>query len=413
VSPSQVDVTLNALTYGGEALGRLEDGRAVFVPFGLPGEQVRIQVDEDRERYARGRLIEVLRPSAVRQTPRCKHFKTCGGCHYQHLAYERQLAAKASILRDQLSRIGRIEDPPVEPTVASSNAWNYRNHAKFHLTPAGRLGYMGVREAGIGRAGVVGIEECHLPEESINDFWPQVELQPGSEVERASLRAGTDGDLMLVLESSTPATPGLEIEAGISVAHLYEGDCVMLAGDPCTTITILGRDFQVSADSFFQVNAAIAECMVRDVLGTAPTAMSTAIDAYCGVGLFSAFLAPRCARLISIESSTAACADFAANLDEFENVELYEGLAERTLPALDVTPDIVLVDPPRAGVGKAALDAIVRMAPEKILYVSCDPATLARDARRLIRSGYGLARVTPFDMFPQTYHIESISVFER
>jgi 23S rRNA (uracil1939-C5)-methyltransferase len=141
--------------------------------------------------------------------------------------------------------------------------------------------------------------------------------------------------------------------------------------------------------------------------------MSTVIDACCGVGLFSAFLAPRCTRLISIESSTAACADFAANLDEFENVELYEGLAERTLPALDVTPDIVLVDPPRAGVGKAALDAIVRMAPEKILYVSCDPATLARDAGRLIRSGYGLARVTPFDMFPQTYHIESISVFER
>jgi 23S rRNA (uracil1939-C5)-methyltransferase len=134
------------------------------------------------------------------------------------------------------------------------------------------------------------------------------------------------------------------------------------------------------------------------------------IDAYCGVGLFSAFLAPRCKRLIGIESSEAACEDFAANLDEFDNVELYEDAVERVLPALDARPEAIIVDPPRAGLERTVLDELVRLAPGSIIYVSCDPATLARDCARLMKAGYSLESVTPFDMFPQTYHIESVSV---
>ena len=400
------DLTLTTLTYGGEAMGRLPDNRAVFVPFGLPGERVRIRLTDEKRGFARGESVEVLEPSPERIAPRCAHFGICGGCHYQHLTYEAQLKAKAEILRDQLTRIGKLENPPVKPTVGSPSPWNYRNHEQFHLTRDGRLGYVSARGAE-----VISISECHLPEASINDLWPQLDFEPDTEIERVSLRAGDD--LMLVLESESPAAPELELEAGISVVHLYEDHPVVMAGDGALRMCVLDRDFQVSAASFFQVNTLVAEKMVGHVLSKLPTELDTVLDLYCGVGLFSAFLAPRCQRLIGIELSASACEDFAVNLDEFEGVELYEGLAEDVIPHLEADPSLVLVDPPRAGLERAVLDSILRLNPPTILYVSCDPSTLARDAARLIAGGYRLVEVTPFDMFPQTYHIESISLFQK
>jgi 23S rRNA (uracil1939-C5)-methyltransferase len=406
-------LTLSTRAYGGEALGRLEDGRAVFVPFALPGERVRVRLVEEKERFARGELVELLQASPERIAPRCKHFGTCGGCHYQHMPYAAQVSAKAEILRDQLMRIGHIESPPMLPPVSSARPWNYRNQVQFQLTEDGRLAYVRAQhEAGSAR-NMLGIEECHLPEASINSLWPQLELGSDSNIERVSIRAGTEDDILLLLESDTPELPVLEIEAGISVAHLFQGDRAVLAGEDHVTMRVLGRDFRVSAPSFFQVNTAMAEQMVQHVTSRVPGAVSTLLDVYCGVGLFSAFLAPRCQRLIGIESSPAACEDYGANLDEFDNVELYEDVAERVLPALDVSPDVVVLDPPRAGLELAALDAIARMAPAMIAYASCDPSTLARDAARLVKAGYQLMAVTLFDLFPQTYHIESISLFER
>jgi 23S rRNA (uracil1939-C5)-methyltransferase len=255
------------------------------------------------------------------------------------------------------------------------------------------------------------ISECHLPETPINDLWPQLEFGPDTEVRRVSLRAGDD--LMLILESDSPAAPELELEAGISVVHLYEDNPLVMAGDGALRMRVLDRDFQVSAASFFQVNTFMAEKMVQHILSKLPAEMDTVLDLYCGVGLFSAFLAPRCRRLIGVESSASACEDFAINLDEFEGVELYEGLAEDVIPHLEAEPALALVDPPRAGLERAALDSLLNLNPPTILYVSCDPSTLARDAARLAAGGYRLAEVTPFDLFPQTYHIESISVFEK
>jgi len=158
----------------------------------------------------------------------------------------------------------------------------------------------------------------------------------------------------------------------------------------------------------------MAERMVEHLISSLPiTSFTTLLDVYCGVGLFSAFLASKCRRVIGIESSPSACEDFSFNLDEFDNVELYEGLAEEVIPHLAAKPDIVLVDPPRAGLEKRVVDGILKLNPPTIAYVSCDPSTLARDAKRLIEGGYRLKQVTPFDLFPQTYHIESISIFER
>jgi 23S rRNA (uracil1939-C5)-methyltransferase len=256
--------------------------------------------------------------------------------------------------------------------------------------------------------------ECHLPEGPINSFWPELAFEPDTAISRVSVRTGKEDDLLLILESESPEPPELEIEADVSVAHVYAENTVVIAGNDHTILSVLNRDFRVSASSFFQVNTAMAEKMVNHLLARLPLTQSpTLLDIYCGAGLFSAFLAPKCGRVIGIESSPSACEDFVFNLDEFDHVELYEGSAEEVVPQLEASPAIVLVDPPRAGLGKEVLDGILKLSPRVIAYVSCDPSTLARDAARLINGGYRLRDVTPFDLFPQTFHIESISLFER
>jgi 23S rRNA (uracil1939-C5)-methyltransferase len=410
-TPVTHDIILEKLTYGGEAIGRLPDGRAVFVPFGLPGEHVRVRLVQDKQNFARGELLEILTASPERIDPKCKHFGKCGGCHYQNLSYENQLQAKTEILRDQLQRIGKIADPPVKAIVASPLEWNYRNHIQFHLTAEGKVGFVNSK----GNS-VFPIEECHLPETSIDSFWRELQFESNKDVERVSLRAGQNEELMVVLESDEPETPELEIEADVSVVHLFDDHPVVIAGRDHFIINILEKDFRVSAASFFQVNTKMAEKMVEHLLSKLPAlTSSTLLDVYCGVGLFSKFFASKCKLVIGIESSESACEDFAVNLDEFENVELYEGEAEEVLPGLAGRLDsstFAIVDPPRAGLERHALDVIISIKPQIIAYVSCDPSTLARDAARLILGGYRLAEVTPFDLFPQTYHIESISIFE-
>lgn len=407
--PETFDIQLEKPTYGGDAMGRLPDQRAVFVPFGLPGERVRVRLVEEKKNFARGEIAAILEPSPDRIEAKCKHFGECGGCHYQNLPYEKQLPAKTDILIDQLKRIGKIENPPVKPMVACPSPWNYRNHVQFSLDNIGKLGFQAPNSNK-----VIPIKECHLPEPSINDLWPQLEFEPGTNVERVSLRVGVDDDLMLVLESESPEPPELEIEAGVSVAHVYKENTVVIAGSDHIVMSVLDRDFKVSAASFFQVNTVMAGKMVEHLLTCLPLSLSTTLlDVYCGVGLFSAFLAPKCKMVIGIESSESSCEDFAINLDEFDNVELYEGDAEDVILHLEAKPDIVLVDPPRAGLDKAVVDGILKLSPSLMAYVSCDPSTLARDTARLINGGYRLKEVTPFDLFPQTFHIESISIFER
>jgi 23S rRNA (uracil1939-C5)-methyltransferase len=409
--PVTHDIILEKLTYGGEAMGRLPDGRAIFVPFGLPGEHVRVRLAQDKQNFARGELLEVLIASPERIDPKCKHFGKCGGCHYQNLSYENQLHAKTEILRDQFQRIGKIENPPVKPIVPSPLEWNYRNHIQFHLTAEGKVGFVNSK----GNS-VFPIEECHLPETSIDSFWRELQFESNKDVERVSLRAGQNEELMVVLESENFETPELEIEADVSVVHLFDEHPVVIAGREYFIINILGKDFRVSAASFFQVNSKMAEKMVEYLITKLPVSISTTLlDVYCGAGLFSKFFATKCQQVIGIETSESACEDFVINLDEFDNVELYEGAAEEVLPGLAGRLDsstFAIVDPPRAGLERYALDAIINIKPQIIAYVSCDPSTLARDAARLILGGYRLVEVTPFDLFPQTYHIESISIFE-
>lgn len=306
-------------------------------------------------------------------------------------------------------RIAGVPNPPVQEIVPSPAPWNYRNAVQFHLDRQGRLGF---QETGSHR--VVAIRECHLPQEAINLTWPQIEIEPLAGLERINLRAGAGDELLLALEGDGEEMPEFSVDFPISAVYLGPAGAMVLAGDDGLVMEVLEKSFQVSAGSFFQVNTAQAGAIVNYLLDRLPLqADATLADVYCGVGLFSAFMAPRVKRCIGVELSESACKDYAINLDACENVELYVGSAETVLPALDLSADIVLVDPPRAGLERTALDAIVAMAPHTLAYVSCDPATLARDVKRLMSAGYQLSEVTPFDLFPQTYHIETVTLMRR
>ncbi len=403
-----VEVEIHAMTYGGSGLGRLPDGRSVFVPYTLPEEKVLIRLVEEKKSFCRGELVEVLIPSSQRITPRCMHFTRCGGCHYQHLSYTDQLTLKHKILTDQLERIGKFSNPPVQPIIASPQEWGYRNTMQFHVSLSGKLGF---RTAGSSE--VVEISECHLPEEPISELWPQVEIDPEYEVERVVLRNGVDDDLLLGLECEHDQAPEFGLDFPLSVVVLGENSDLLLSGSPNTRMRVRDFDFIVSARSFFQVNTAQAERMVAYVLETGAFANAVVFDLYCGVGLFSRFIAPLAKEVVGVEYSESACNDYAANLEEFENVSLYMGKTEDILPGIPAAPDVILVDPPRAGLDRSVLNWISGCSAKQLIYASCDPTTLARDARVLVDGGWQLQEIQPFDLFPQTYHIETIVIMSK
>lgn len=417
---------LTAIAHGGAALGRHE-GRVIFVPYALPGETVRVEITEDKGRYAFARLIDVLEPSSDRIAPPCPYFRPagCGGCQWQHAAYETQLRFKAQVVTDQLTRIGSIPDPLVRPTLPDSSGWAYRNHAQFHPAPDGGLGFQatashGARpEPGLSKVEgqgrrVVAVDECPILHPLLSDLHAALDLDlPG--LRRLSLRAGAaTGDRMLIFETEDDLPPSLESDMPAScVLLLSDGRHANLIGHNHITEVVAGRTYRISAPSFFQVNTPQATQLVRlvteylDLRGG-----ETVLDAYCGVGLFTSHLAERAGLVIGVELAPAAIADLLENTAEFDNVEVVEGPVEAVLPDLDIPLDAAVVDPPRAGVDRFALDALVACRPARLVYVSCDPATLARDAKRLAHAGYRLVEVQPVDMFPQTYHVESVAHFE-
>jgi len=380
----ELTLRLDTMTYGGAALGRVE-GKAIFVTGGLPGELVRVTVEEDRARptrahFARAWLIEVIEPSPDRIEPRCSHFgwdaASCGGCHWQHIDYAAQRRFKTAIVREQLQRLGRIPDPPVRDIIPSPAIWQYRNHAQFHVTPHGRLGFQAARSHR-----VVPIDQCLIIEPSLQ-AWLQAQRQIDHTSERRLSARASD----------------LQSPRGASNFQFQ----------------IANVQFHVSPDSFFQVNTDLIETLVDQVLAKLELSKTdTVLDAYCGVGLFSRFIAPRVAHVISVESSVSAQTDFAINLAGYTNVEFRLGRVEQILPTITAPLDAALFDPPRTGCGPQVLEAVVAQQIDRVVMVSCDPATLARDVRQLCDHRYTLIEVQPIDLFPHTYHIETIAVLRR
>jgi 23S rRNA (uracil1939-C5)-methyltransferase len=421
------DLQLTDMAHGGAALGRHE-GRVVFVPYALPGETVRCEIVQDKGRYAFGRPVKILEPSPDRVDPPCPYFNPggvgCGGCQWQHINYEAQIQYKAKIVADQLARIGNVDDPIVHPTIADRSGWAYRNHIQLHPAPDGDLGFYaagGGKTASDDQAAddpgqqVVAIEECLILHPLLADLYaaldPDFDLP---ELQRLSLRAGVEtGDRMLIFEMVDDLPPGLELDLPVScVLLLSDGIHANLIGKNHVAEIVTGHVYRISAPSFFQVNTAQAAQLVRLVLDYVdPRADQVVLDAYCGVGLFTTHLAERAGLVIGVELDPIAVADVLENTAEQDNVDVVEGPVEAVLPDLGIPIHAAVIDPPRAGVDRFALDALIKHRPARLVYASCDPATLARDAKRLIRAGYRLNEVQPVDMFPQTYHIESVALF--
>lgn len=447
-----IDVELTDLAYGGDAVGRYE-GRVLFVPGGIPGERVRVEIVEERRGHARANLEEILRPAPERVEP-AYPLLTDSGCQWQHIAYPAQLTWKAHIVRQLLVRIGKQPDALVHPTIgmpAGISPWHYRNIALFSIGPSGEVG-MRLTES----HDVQGLENYPLLHPALDQVYQAVRAKLmnyfgdslGEMIQDFTIRGaiGAVGNMGIGSPMTTAkavptlltvhARPGSLIENPQQLAHelmtIAPGIVGVIiervggrygrlfAGQEFLTDVVLGRRFRVSADSFFQVNLIQAGVLVERALALLePMRSEVVLDGYSGVGLFSAFLAGRAARVIAIESQPSAVMDARAGsaLNNQNNITVLEGTLERLLGQLHYRReriDLALVDPPRAGCHPKALQAIQVLAPRAICYVSCDPSTLARDIATLCAGGrYRLVSAQPVDMFPQTYHIECVALLAR
>ncbi|HEU0074494.1 MAG TPA: class I SAM-dependent RNA methyltransferase [Dehalococcoidia bacterium] len=383
--PERATLTLTDMAYEGHAIGRLDD-LVVFAEYGVPGEEVVVEIYRKTPGFASARVVEVLQASPDRVEAPCQYYGLCGGCHWQHISYERQLQLKRHVVQEQLRRIGKFESQPVNETVGAQDPWGYRNHLRLS---AGRLGDIGFMRRGSHR--FLQIDKCLIADPKINDAIALLQGK-GAGLHQVELRAGVNTGDLIVQPDMTDREP------------------LAPPGSKVYRDALLGREFQISAPSFFQSNTRQAERLadlVREKLDPQPDELL--LDAYAGVGTFAALFAADVRAVISIEESPAAVADAAVNLADLPNVRFIEGKVEAVLPDLREKPDAVILDPSRVGCHPGVLDAIVRLAPRKLVYVSCDPSTLARDLRLLVDGGFDLLDVTPLDMFPQTYHIECVA----
>ncbi len=405
------ELTLDEMVHGGQTLGR-HAGRAIFVPYAIPGERILARLTDDRGRYAFAAGATLLEPSPHRVEPRCPHFGPggCGGCHFQHIDYAAQPGYKRDVVIDQLTRIGGFSDPVVHPTLPSPDAWVYRHHATFHVDAEGSLCFVGTDNQTL-----IPIEECHIIRPELLDLFYELNLDGIPELDRVRLQSGSDGDLMAILSTRDDEAPELEVTLPVSINFLLsDNEPVNLIGASHVTYTVRGRRFRVTAGGFFQVNLPQAAALVDLVLDRLDLRGSESVlDLYAGVGLFTAFIAERASLVTSVESYPPAVTDADENLADLDNIDLIEGNVEDVLPDLEGPFDAAVLDPPRTGLDVRALDALVAHAPGRIVYVSCEPSTLARDAKRLVKHGYRLVDVQPVDMFPQTYHIECVALMSR
>jgi 23S rRNA (uracil1939-C5)-methyltransferase len=425
-----IDIQLDSFAFGGEALGRL-DGRVVFVPYALPGETVQARITQDKKDFARADLVEVLESSEQRTEPVCPMFGVCGGCQLQHATYEAQLRMKRDMVVDQLRRIGGFEDAEslTLPTIGMVNPWEYRNHARFSI--GRRHGELGFTQQNTHR--LLRIEHCYIVHPRVNEVLHDLQGRlVAFSGHQLSIRVGANTDDLMV---GPPLPDFPEIPSGQS--YLDE--------------EILNRRSRVASPAFFQVNTrrehrpvpeglerwshlaaklplplgegwgegpanALIELSMADILallvfnGLDPSPDDVVLDAYCGVGTFSILLAPFVQQVIGIEESMAAIHDAELNAADLRNASFYAGKVEKLLPVLESKPTAVVLDPARVGCEAPALEALAAMAPSRLVYVSCDPATLSRDLAILRDRGFALQSVQPLDMFPQTYHVECVAV---
>lgn len=405
----ELTLQLTSMANGGSAMGRDESGRAVFVPFTIPGEQVRVRITSEKKSYAQGELLELLSPSPDRVEPQCPHFTVCGGCHFQHIAYEAQLKLKQEVVQDQLSRIGGFREANVMPTLANPTPWAYRHDISLSPTEEGGLGFW---SPSVGK--VIPIERCPIIHPQLTSLWQDLDMElPG--LRKMTLRVGDDEALLAAMEIDDVEPPELEVDFPISVAIILpDRTAASLIGDNHLIQSVRGSDFRVSPGCFFQPSPAAAELLIDTLVRFAAlSGAETVVELYSGVGMLTRFLADGAAQLIGIEANADAIEDASVNLADFDNISLYQGWVEDVLPMLDAKPDLMVINPPDDGLSVEARKSVIEMAPARLIYVSSDAATVSRDGKQLARVGYQLKALQPIDMTPHNFQIDTISLWEK
>jgi 23S rRNA (uracil1939-C5)-methyltransferase len=381
------------LVYGGDGLARLE-GRVVFAPFVLPGERIRARAEQEKPGLVRARMLEVLQAAPERVAAPCPAFGRCGGCHYQHAPYEYQLAAKRAILVEELRRLGKIEAPQ-QIAVVAAEQFGYRNRVQLHVEEK-RIGYREGRshrlcEVSGCPVGSPKIEEAvrALHEMARDSRWPRFvrSIEVFTDERQVQLN---------VLETERPVARRFFDWAGTKIPGLVEG-----------ALDYRG-EFRVSSNSFFQINRFLLDRLVETALQGAEG--ETALDLYAGVGLISLPMARRFREVAAVESGSGAVRDLQFNAQRagVVNLTAQQQTAEEYLAKLEQAPDFVLLDPPRSGLGKVVVKRLAELKPRQVTIVACDPATLARDLAGLVAAGYRVERMALVDLFPQTFHLETV-----
>ncbi len=443
---AEIDLTIDRMAYGGRGVGRI-DGFVVFVPDTAPGDRVRARLWRVKPAYAEADLIQVATPAPARVPPPCPHFGPCGGCVWQHLGYNDQLGAKESIVRESLAHIAGLRDVEVRPILPAADPWAYRNKMEFTFHPDATLGLH--RRGAFDR--VVPITSCLIQSEAANEILRVAkEWASAAGLSRYDARDHTGllrqlviregrrtGEMMVALITTAPEVPQARDLARLILAAVPRVVSVLHGinpgasdGLPLTAVSVLagrsyiveqlaGLRFRIGLETFFQTNTVQAERLVETVGALAePREHETVFDLYSGVGTFSLPLALRAKRVYGLEIAASAveAAGENAALNGIGNVEFTAGDVRRLLPDLvgrAGAPHLIVLDPPRSGAGNRVMRKVIAAAPPRIIYVSCNPTTLAPDLGDLAATGYAIRAVQPLDLFPHTYHVECVVALER
>lgn len=428
----QIEIT--GFNHEGEGVGRWE-GLVCFVPGTVPGDTVEIEETFRQKRFIRARLVQVISPSADRVAPRCPVQNVCGGSSLHHIAYAAQLRLKQRLVIDTLERIGGLKDADVLPVIGMDNPYHYRNKASFHIAKDQAGVRLGFYEANSHQP--VSVENCCLIPPIFREIARWIEQALGEDanagiaLKQVTLRRSqASGEIMVILDvlPENEETRLYSMVARLATAYpdimtvilMAEGrKPYVLLGTGTITEQVGGLKYKIGPNTFFQTNTEMAQVLCAQLLSMAGdlTGLSV-LDAYCGTGALSLPLAGRASRVIGVEISaeTVRDANRNAKVNRIKNVEFMAGSAEKLLPELVKAGehiDLAIVDPPRQGLKAPVIEALINAGPERILYVSCNPGTLARDLKQFGEGGYRLARVQPLDMFPHTPHVECVCLLQK
>jgi 23S rRNA (uracil1939-C5)-methyltransferase len=444
----ELELRVDSLAYGGNGVARL-DGFVIFVRRGLPGDTVRARVTKVERRHAEALAVEVLAPSAARVAAPCAHYPACGGCRFQDLAYDVQASAKEEQVREALRRIGRVAAPPLEPILPAEAVFNYRNKLEYSFTATPSGPALGFHKAGRWDE-VLEVERCWLTtelgnaiRETVRDWAREERLEPYDQEEQRGylrhlvVREGRHtGQALVLLVTAAgerferdhfvevlrrfPEVRSIYWAVNDSPAEVTNLAGELLWGDDAIEEELCGLRFRVRPNAFLQTNTAMAERLYEVVRGYAElTGEESLYDLYCGIGTIGLSLARDALTVWGVEVSeeSIACAIENAELNGIGNAAFFAGEVGRSLEELRERagpPDVVVVDPPRAGLAGKALRRIGRLEARRLVYVSCNPTTLAADVKELASQwGYRLVRARPVDMFPHTPHIETVALLAR